>query len=205
MTHAAEQDRPDVSEARRVWRHAQPLLDPSRLVFIDETATATNMARRYGRSATGERLVDRVPFGHWQVTTVVAALRHDRVAAVMTADGAINGDLFVAYVEQCLVPELSAGDVVVLDNLAVHKRAEARALIEGAGASMVFLPPYSPDLNPIEQAFSKLKAVLRKRRERTEVGLRRAIFAALDGFPAHECANFLRHGGYHATATQKPL
>lgn len=193
-----------MSEARRVWHDAQPLLDPARLVFIDETATATNMARRYGRSATGERLVDKVPYGHWKVTTVVAALRHDRVTAVMTADGALNGDLFVAYVEQCLVPTLSAGDVVVLDNLSSHKRAEARGLVERAGASLLFLPPYSPDLNPIEQAFSKLKAILRKREERTEAGLRAAIFAALAGFPADECANFLRHDGYTATAIPKP-
>jgi DDE superfamily endonuclease len=145
-----------VKEQRRVWRAAQPLLDPSRLVFIDETATATNMARRYGRSPSGKRLVDRVPHGHWEVTTVVAALREGGVGAVMAVDGALNGDLFVAYVGQCLVPTLQAGDVVVLDNLSSHKRAEARELIERAGAALVFLPPYSPDLNPIEMAFEPL-------------------------------------------------
>jgi len=205
VTHAAEQDRSDVKERRRVWRAAQPLLDVGRLVFLDETATTTNMARRYGRAATGQRLVDKVPHGHWKVTTVVAALRHDGVRAVMTCDGAINGDLFVAYVEQCLVPTLSAGDVVVLDNLAVHKRAEARELVERAGASLLFLPPYSPDLNPIEMAFSKLKAKLRKAKERTAEGLRAAIFAALDGFSPEECTNFLRHDGYNATPTRIPL
>jgi transposase len=205
VTHAAEQDRPDVKEQRRVWHDAQPLLDPARLVFIDETATSTNMARRYGRSATGERLVGKVPFGHWKVTTVVAALRHDRVGAVMTVDGALNGDLFVAYVEQCLVPTLSAGDVVILDNLSCHKRAEAAALVEEAGAVLLFLPPYSPDLNPIEMAFSKLKAVLRKAKERVVEGLRAAIFAALDGFTPEECSNFLHAAGYHATLTPKPL
>ncbi len=205
MTHAAEQDRPDVKEQRRVWRAAQPLLDPSRLVFIDETATATNMARRYGRSPSGKRLVDKVPHGHWKVTTVVAALRHGGVGAVMTVDGAINGDLFVAYVEQCLVPTSRAGDVVVLDNLSSHKRAEARALIEAAGAALVFLPPYSPDYNPIEMAFGKLKAKLRKAKERTVEGLRAAVFAALEAFTPEECANFLCHDGYAATPTRIPL
>jgi transposase len=205
VTHAAEQERPDVKEQRRVWRAAQPLLDPSRLVFIDETATATNMARRYGRSPTGERLVDRVPHGHWKVTTVVAALRHDGVNAVMTLDGALDGEWFVASVEQCLVPTLSPGDVVVLDNLSSHKRAEAREAIEAAGAALVFLPPYSPDLDPIEMAFSKLKATLRKAKERTAQGLRAAIFAALDGFPPEECANFLRHDGYAATPSRTAL
>jgi transposase len=205
VTHAAEQERPDVKEQRRVWRAAQPLLDPSRLVFIDETATATNMARRYGRAPSGRRLVDRVPFGHWKVTTVVAALRHDGVGAVMTVDGAMNGDLFVAYVEQCLVPALQAGDVVVLDNLSSHKRAEARALIEAAGASVMFLPPYSPDLNPIEMAFSKLKAKLRKAKERTVEGLRATVFATLGAFSPEECANFLCHDGYAATPTRIPL
>jgi transposase len=194
-----------VKEARRVLAAAQPLLDPERLVFIDETATATNMARRYGRSPSGERLVDKVPHGHWKVTTVVAALRHDRVEAVMTVDGAMNGDLFVAYVEQVLAPTLSAGDVVILDNLSAHKREQARAAVEARGAALVFLPPYSPDFNPIEMAFSKLKAKLRKAKERTVEGLRAAVFAALEGFPPDECANFLRAAGYHATRTPIPL
>lgn len=192
-------------EAREVLRAAQPLLAPERLVFLDETATATNMARRYGRSPAGERLVGKVPHGHWKVTTVVAALRHDGVTAAMTVDGAMNGDLFVAYVEQVLAPTLSAGDVVILDNLSAHKRAEAKTLIEARGAALLFLPPYSPDFNPIEMAFSKLKAKLRKARERTVEGLRAAVFAALDAFPPEECANFLRASGYHATRTTKPL
>jgi transposase len=188
-----------VAEARRVFHAAQPLLELGRLVFLDETATSTNMARRYGRSATGERLVGSVPHGHWKVTTVVAALRAGGVGAVMAVDGALNGDLFVAYVEECLVPTLHAGDVVILDNLSCHKRAEARELIERAGAALVFLPAYSPDLNPIEMAFSKLKAKLRKAKERTVEGLRAAIFAALAAFPPDECANFLRAAGYGAT------
>jgi transposase len=188
-----------------VWRAAQPLLAAGRLIFLDETAVTTNMARRYGRSATGERLVGKVPHGHWKVTTVVAGLRHDGVTAVMTVDGALNGELFVAYVRECLVPALRPGDVVVLDNLAVHKRAEARELIEGAGASVMFLPPYSPDLNPIEMAFSKLKAALRKAKERTVQGLRAAVFATLAAFPPEQCANFLQADGYGAIPLQKPL
>jgi transposase len=194
-----------VKEARRVLAAAQPLLAAERLVFIDETAAATNMARRYGRSPAGERLVDKVPHGHWKVTTVVAALRHDGVGAVMTVDGAMNGDLFVAYVEQCLVPTLQAGDVVILDNLSAHKRAEAKAAVEARGAALVFLPPYSPDFNPIEMAFSKLKAKLRKAKERTVEGLRAAAFAALEAFPPQECENFFRAAGYHATRTPIPL
>jgi transposase len=205
VSRAAEQDRPDVAEARRVFHAAQPLLEPGRLVFLDETATATNMTRRYGRCATGQRLVDKVPFGHWKVTTVVAALRAGGVEAVMAVDGALNGDLFVAYVEQCLVPTLQAGDVVILDNLSSHKRAEAREMIERAGASLIFLPAYSPDLNPNEMAFSKLKAKLRKAKERTVEGLRAATFAALAAFPPGECANFLRAAGYGATPTPIPL
>jgi len=205
VTRAAEQQRPDVVEQRRVWQAAQPLLGPGRLLFLDEAATATNMARRRGRSPSGERLIDHVPHGHWKVTTVLAALTRDGVKAAMTCDGALNGDLFVAYVEQCLVPELHAGDVVVLDNLAVHKRQEAKDLVEAAGATLLFLPPYSPDLNPIEMAFSKLKAALRKAKERTVDGLRAAVFAAFDAFTPRECSNFLAAAGYRATPSQIAL
>ena len=147
--------------AREAWQESQPWMDPRRLVFIDETWAATNMARRYGRAPAGERLVEPVPHGHWKVTTFVAALRHDGMVAPMVCDGAINGDLFVAYVEQCLVPGLRPCDVVVMDNLSSHKRKEVRELIEGAGCTLWYLPPYSPDLSPIENAFSKLKALLR--------------------------------------------
>lgn len=184
---------------------AQALLDPARLVFIDESATTTNMERRYGRSPKGKPLAGKAPHGHWKVTTVVAALRQGGVDAVMTLDGALNGDYFVAYVEQVLAPTLSPGDVVILDNLSSHKRLEARELIEARGASLLFLPAYSPDFNPIEMAFSKLKAILRKRKERTAEGLRAAIFAELAAFPAQECANFLEAAGYAATPTPTPL
>jgi transposase len=190
---------------REIHKAAQPLLEPERLVFVDETATSTNMDRRYGRSPEGERLEGKVPHGHWKVTTLVAALTACGIQAAMTTDGAINGDLFVAFVEQVLVPTLKAGDVVILDNLSSHKRAEARQLIEACGASLIFLPAYSPDLNPIEMAFSKLKAILRKVKERTVEGLNRAIFAALEGFTPQECANFLAAAGYSATPNPNPL
>ena len=136
-------------------------------MFVDETWASTNMARRYGRSPKGERLVSPVPFGHWKTTTFVAALRADGLTAPTVIDGAMTGELFVAYVEQQLAPTLRPGDIVVLDNLAAHKRAAARAAIEAAGAEVRFLPPYSPDLNPIELAFAKLKHLLRSAGRRT--------------------------------------
>jgi transposase len=150
-------------------------------------------------------VVEAVPHGHWKTTTFVAALGVKGLEAPMVVDGAINGDLFVAYVERVLVPTLRAGDIVVLDNLSSHKRAEVRAAIEGAGGTLMFLPPYSPDFNPIEQAFAKLKALLRKARERTVEGLWAFLGRALDAFAAPECRNYLRHCGYDATPTSKPL
>jgi transposase len=194
-----------VKQRRDEWRAAQPLLDPARLVFIDETAATTNMARRRGRAAAGERVVDPTPFGHWKVTTFVSALRSSGLTAAMTVDGAMNGDMFVAYVEQVLVPELRVGDVVVMDNLSSHKRAQVRELIEAAGCALVYLPAYSPDLNPIENAFSKLKALLRKAKERTVEGLQRFLFSTLAAFGPGECANYFAHCGYLATPTPKAL
>jgi len=153
-----------VQEQRASWQAAQPWVDAAKLVFVDETWASTNMTRRYGRAPKGERLVESIPHGHWKVTTLVAALRSDGLVAPMVCDGALNGDLFVAYVEQVLVPTLRAGDVVVMDNLSSHKRKEVREAIEKAGCELWYLPAYSPDLNPIENAFSKLKALLRKAR-----------------------------------------
>jgi len=178
-----------------------PDLDPDRLVFIDETWASTNMTRRYGRSPSGTRLVMPVPHGHWKTTTFVAGLRATGLVAPTVADGAITGDLFEAYVRQQLVPALRPGDVVVMDNLACHKRAGARAAIEAAGCRLLYLPPYSPDLNPIEQAFAKLKALLRKAGERTVEGLWRLLGRLLDEFTPEECRNFLSHCGYRATPT----
>jgi transposase len=176
-------------------------MDPAKLVFVDETGAATNMTRRYGRAPAGRRVVEAVPHGHWKLTTLVAALRDDRLCAAMTCDGAVNGDLFVAYVEQVLVPELSAGDVVVMDNLSSHKRAGVREAIEKAGCQLWLLPPYSPDLNPIENAFGKLKALLRKAKERTVAGLRQFLLGCSESFSPQQCANFFAHCGYSATPT----
>jgi transposase len=193
---AAEQDRPDVAKARKEWRDKQPSLTPSKLVFIDETWTRTNMTRRYGRAPRGQRLVDAVPHGHWKTSTFIGALRCDAVTATGVFDGAINGELFLAYVQQVLVPTLRPGDVVIMDNLRSHKVAGLREAIEAAGASLLFIPPYSPDLNPIEQAFAKLKALLRAKAIRTVDALWKALGSLVDCFTPEECANFLRHDGY---------
>jgi transposase len=168
---------------------------------VDETWASTNMTRRYGRAPVGERLVGAVPQGHWKTTTFVAALGLGGMAAPMVIDGAMTGDLFVAYVGQVLVPTLRPGDIVVMDNLACHKRARVRALIEGAGGAVLFLPPYSPDLNPIELAFAKLKALLRRAGRRTVDGLWQFLGQALDAFSPQECRNYFRHCGYPATHT----
>jgi transposase len=175
------------------------------VVFLDETWATTSMTRPRGRSPRGQRLVCPVPHGHWKTTTFVAALRSDRLTAPMVIDGAMTGDLFVAYVRQVLVPELRPGDVVVMDNLQCHKRAEAAAAIAAAGAEVRFLPPYSPDLNPIENAFSKLKGLLRAAERRTIEGLWAFLGQALDAFAPSECRNYLRHCGYGATPNPKPL
>jgi len=148
--HAAEQERPDVAATRQAWREGQAELEAARLIFIDETWVKTNMARVYGRTPRGQRLIGTVPHGHWQTSTFLAALRHDAITAPCVIDGPINGDTFRAWVEQFLVPTLAAGDIVVMDNLGSHKGAAVRAAIEDAGAKLLFLPPYSPDLNPIE-------------------------------------------------------
>jgi transposase len=194
--HAAEQDRPDVAEARRVFIRRQPALDPDRLVFIDETWATTNMTRRYGRCAKGLRLVAPVPHGHWKVTTLVAGLRTAGITAPCVFDGAINGERFRAYVEQMLAPALSPSDIVILDNLSSHKIAGIREAIEAKGAQVLYLPPYSPDLNPIEPAFSKYKAVLRQAAERTVEGLWNTIGRAADLFPPVQCRNFFKNAGY---------
>jgi len=170
-------------------------------VFLDETWAATNMTRRYGRSPRGQRLVMPVPHGHWKTTTFIAGLRVDGLVAPTVVDGAVNGELFEAYIRQQLVPTLSAGDVVVMDNLSCHKREGVRRAIEAAGARLLFLPPYSPDYNPIELAFAKLKALLRKAGERTVDGLWRLLGRLLDEFTPRECRNFMSHCGYHATST----
>jgi transposase len=192
---AAEQDRPGVAGKRRLWRVWQRFMDPARFVFVDETGTATNMARRYGRSPSGERLVAAVPHGHWRTTTFIAGLRQSGVVAPLVLDGPLTGRAFRAYAEQFLAPALEPGDVVVLDNLAAHKVEGAHQAIAAAGASILYLPPYSPDLNPIEQLFAKLKAFLRKIAARTNDELWQSIGRLLAAVPPSECANYLSHCG----------
>ena len=171
-------------------------MDPARFVFLDETGTATNMARRYGRCPSDERLVTAVPHGHWLTTTFIAGLRQSGVIAPLVLDGPMTGPAFRAYIEQFLAPALSPGDVVVLDNLAVHKQPEVGAAIAAAGAQIRFLPPYSPDFNPIEMAFAKLKAFMRAARPRTFDQVTALTAAALALFTPAECRNYVRHCGY---------
>lgn len=185
-----------MAAARRRWRRDQPALDPRHLVFIDETWAKTNMARSHGRCPRGTRLIGRVPHGHWKTITFVAALRHNGITAPFVVDRPMNGAIFRIYVERVLAPTLKPGDVVVLDNLGSHKGNAARRIIEARGARLLFLPPYSPDLNPIERAFSKLKALLRKAGERSVDDLWARIGEALDHFTPIECQNYFRHAGY---------
>ena len=182
--------------AREAWFEAQPNLDPARLVFIDETWTSTNMARLRGRCPRGERLRSPIPHGHWKTTTFVAGLRLSGIAAPFVLDGPVNRDAFQAYVERILVPELTPGDIVVMDNLPSHKGPAVQAAIETAGARLLYLPSYSPDFNPIEMAFSKLKALLRKAAERTVEGLWSAIGRLVDAISPTDAANFFAAAGY---------
>ncbi|MER8461279.1 IS630 family transposase [Mesorhizobium sp. M1300] len=194
--HALEQDRPDILKRRRDWFDGQLDLDPAKLVFIDETGLSTKMARLRGRAPRGERCRAGVPHGHWKTTTFTGALRLTGMTAPFVYDGAMNGNVFLAYVEQVLVPTLSQGDVVVMDNLPAHKAAGVRDAIEAAGASLLYLPPYSPDFNPIENAFAKLKALLRAKAERTIKALWDTVGAVVDLFTPAECANYFKAAGY---------
>lgn len=196
---AAEQDRPDVATKRRRWHAWQRFMDLERFVFIDETATATNMTRRYGRCPSHRRLVAKVPHGHWRTTTFVAGLRKSGITAPLVLDGPMTGAAFRAYAEQFLAPLLRPGDVVVMDNLSAHKVAGVRQAIESVGASVLYLPPYSPDLNPIEQVFAKIKAILRKVAARTKDALWNAIRVALEQCDADEFEDYLRNCGYGST------
>ena len=195
-SHASEQQRPDVLARRRAWFNGQIELDPSRLIFIDETGANTKMARLRGWAPKGERCRAAIPHGHWKTTTFTAGLRLDGIAAPMLLDGAMHGAAFRAYVEQVLVPELSPGDIVVMDNLSGHKVTGIGQAIEAAGARLLYLPPYSPDFNPIEMAFSKLKALLRKAAARTVDELWEAIAQSIEAFNPEECQNYFAAAGY---------
>lgn len=193
---ASEQDRPDVAYRRKQWKKYQGRLDPSRLVFIDETWAKTNMTPTHGWSRKGQPLIAKAPGGHWMTMTFIAALRHDQITAPCVFDGPMNGERFLAYIKQCLAPTLKAGDIVIMDNLSSHKSSAVKMAIRAAGARLFFLPPYSPDLNPIEMVFAKLKRLLRKAKERSKTQTWRRIGSLLDQFSPQECSNYLKHAGY---------
>lgn len=196
---AAEQERADVAAARRQWREAQLEIDPERVVFLDETWAKTNMTRTYGRSPRGARLTQKTPHCRWSTTTFLGAIRSTGFIAPLCVEGAINGQVFKAWVEQHLVRELRPGDIVVMDNLSSHKVGGVVEAIEAVGASVRYLPPYSPDLNPIELAFSKFKKLLRDGAERTTDKLWKLCGRTLDLFSQTECRNYFRHCGYRYT------
>lgn len=185
-----------MARARWRWNREQGMLDPARLVFIDETAATTKMVRLRGRCPRGTRLIGHAPHGHWKTITFVAGLRNDGMVAPFVVDGPMNGPTFVSYIEQCVAPTLDRRDVVVMDNLGAHKVAGVRAAIEAVGAKLRYLPQYSPDLNPIEQSFSKFKAQLRKAAERTVDRLWRRIGTIVRSLSAQECTNYFAHAGY---------
>jgi transposase len=193
---AAEQDRPDIARRRAQWTAYQNRIDPARLVFIDETWTKTNMAPLRGWAPRGQRLKAKVPHGRWKTMTFLAALRLDRVEAPWFIDGPINGERFRLYVEKVLVPTLHPGDIVIMDNLGSHKGKAVRRAIRDAGARLFFLPKYSPDLNPIEQLFAKLKHWLRKAAQPTTDAVCHAIGRILDTVSSAECANYFANAGY---------
>ena len=182
--------------AREAWFEGQLDLDPAKLVFIDETGASTKMARIRGRAKRGQRCRAAVPHGHWKTTTFTAGLRLNGMTAPMVLDGPMNGDAFLAYIEQFLAPALVKGDVIIMDNLPAHKVTGVRKAIEDVGATLVYLPPYSPDFNPIEMAFSKFKAILRKAAARTIPELWGVIGEAIDQFKPDECKNYFAAAGY---------
>jgi len=200
---AAEQDRPDVAAARRTLQRRQTKFDSKRLVFIDETSVSTTITRLYGRAPQGERLVQKVLHGNWRTVTFIAALRHNRITAPFVLEGAMNGETFKTYVEQFLAPTLKKGDIVFMDNASVHMVDGVEEAIESRGAIPFYLPAYSPDLNPIEQLFAKLKSMLRKiaayslkQAAYTVDSLCAAIASSLTKISRSECAAYLANSGY---------
>ena len=193
---ASEQDRPDVARKRKRWKAHQGGVDPKRLVFIDETWAKTNMTPLRGWAARGKRLIGKAPFGHWNIMTFVAALRHDSITAPWVIDGPINGEIFKTFVELVLAPTLRPDDIVIIDNLCSHKAPAIRNAIRAAGARLHFLLAYSPDLNPIEQVFANLKHLLRKAAERSKDAVWRRIGSLFDQFTPQECQKYLRNSGY---------
>ena len=196
--HASEQEREDVEASREAWFEGQLDLDPKKLVFIDETSISTSMARRFGWAPRGERCRASIPFGHWKTTTFVAGLRVDRIDAPMTIEGALDGEAFLAYVEQVLAPTLSKGETVVMDNVPLHKVAGVSEAITAKGASVLYLPAYSPDFDPIEKFFSKFKSILQRIAARTAGALEAAVAEALRTVTPDQCRNYFAACGYDA-------
>jgi transposase len=196
-----EQKRPDIARRRERWRSLQSWFDPERLVFIDETWIKTNMAPLRGWGHRGERVRGFAPHGHWRTLTFLGALRHDQLIAPCVFDGPINGLCFRAYVDQLLTPALKPGDIVIMDNLGSHKSAAIRQSIRAVGAKLWFLPPYSPDLNPIEQAFSKIKHWMRLAQKRTIDDTYRHIGKLVSSIPSSECRNYFENAGYVSIKT----
>ena len=196
MLRASEQDREDVKLKRCLWQKAQPLMNLEKLIFIDESGAKTNMTRLYGRAKAGQRVVDNVPAGHWRTTTMISSVRLDGSTACMVVDGATNKEVFQAYVQHILLPTLKTGDIVVMDNLSAHKNKKIKDLIESVGAELWFLPPYSPDLNPIEKMWSKIKAMLRALKARTEKALINAIAKALEAVTTSDAKGWFESCGY---------
>ncbi len=186
---------------REIWAECAPGVDVERLVFLDESGVNTAMFRRYGRCPRGERLVDAAPAAHWETHTLIAAIRLDGVFAPIVLDGPVTGASFAGYVERSLVPELRPGDIVVMDNLPAHKGAAVAAAIESAGCRLVYLPPYSPDLNPIEPMWSKVKAAIRAAAARTFELLVDVVGDALRSVTVEDCEGYFEHCGYNATHT----
>jgi transposase len=196
VIHAAEQDRPDVAERRALWKVEQLGLDPRKLIFIDETWAKTNMPRLRGRAPIGQRLVEKAPHGQWKTPTLIAALDHRGIRCASTVDGPINGDVFIAFIQQVLTPKLRPGDLGVPDKLSAHKVAGVREAVASVGAKLVYLPPYSPDLNPIELAFSKLKQLLRSAKHRRMDEFGRDPQRMLDAITPGDANNIYRHCVY---------
>jgi transposase len=206
VIRAAEQVRPDVAARREQWRaEVMPGLEAGQVVFLDETAAKTNLTRTYGYAPRGRRLQGEAPYRRWQTTTFLGALRAAGFIAPLVVDGAMTSELFLAYVRRVLVPELEPGDVVVMDNLSCHTQKAVREALKAAGCRVLYLPAYSPDLNPIELAFSKLKRLLRKAAARSVETLWEVLGRLLDCFSPEECANYIRHAGYSATRSRRAL
>jgi transposase len=193
---AAEQKRPDVATKRIFWRRSAVQFDAKRFVFLDETWAKTNMVRSHGRALYGKRLFEPVPHGHWHTTTVLMGLRSDGIVSPLVVDGPINGRIFLAWVQQHLCSELRPKDIVVMDNLSAHKVAGVCEAIEKVGAEVRYLPPYSPDLNPIENLFSKFKSLLRTEAARTVRSLWSTVGRLIDKFSPTECLRYILNAGY---------